>query len=192
MEKNEQMIKDFVNAITAEVNERRAEIERDSQEYVKGQLEAAEAEILEEVYAEVQRKSADIKAKIGRDISVQMSECRRQLLMRRNELAEDVFAAVEEKITAFTESGEYEQFLINSTKRAKAALSGECVAHLRPADMKYAGAVKNSGAVSVEPDDNIRLGGVTLCCGNLTADDTLDARFDGEKAAFRENYKIEI
>lgn len=192
MVKNDQMIKDFVNAITYEVNDRRSQIEQNSQHDVNEQLEAAESKILKEVYTIVERKSADIRAQIGRELSAQMNELRRSLLERRQELADEVFKTVEEKIISFTQSSEYEQFIIKTAKKAVSALDGESTVFLREQDMKYAAAVTTALSCTVLPSNSIVLGGVMARSGNLIADDTLDARFAEEKAAFRENYKIEI
>lgn len=192
MVKNDQMIKDFVNAITYEVNDRRSQIEQNSQHDVNEQLKAAESKILKEVYTIVERKSAEIRAQMGRELSAQMNELRRSLLKRRQELADGVFKAVEEKIISFTQSSEYEQFIIKTAKKAVSALDGECTVFLREQDMKYAAAVTAALSCAVLPSNSILLGGVMARSGNLIADDTLDARFAEEKAAFRENYKIEI
>ncbi len=192
MVKNDQMIKDFVNAITYEVNDRRSQIEQNSQHDVNEQLKAAESKILKEVYTIVERKSAEIRAQMGRELSAQMNELRRSLLQRRQELADGVFKAVEEKIISFTQSSEYEQFIIKTAKKAVAALDGECTVFLREQDMKYAAAVTAAVSCAVVPSNSIVFGGVMVRSGNLIADDTLDARFAEEKAAFRENYKIEI
>ena len=69
MVNNERMVSDFVNAITDEVNERREEIEKSSVKYVEGELKKAESEILENVFLEVNRKNAEIKASVGREVS---------------------------------------------------------------------------------------------------------------------------
>ena len=46
--------------------------------------------------------------------------------------------------------------------------------------------------VSAKALDGVIIGGIMAKRGNIIADDTLDARFEKEKEAFRENYKIEI
>ena len=112
------MVRDFVNAITDEVNERREEIEKSSVKYVEGQLKAAEAEILEDVFLEINRKSAEIKASVGKEVSEKASEYRQSVLSHRSALADEVYDKAEKKITEFTKSEKYEAFLINSAKNA--------------------------------------------------------------------------
>ena len=104
MVNNERMVRDFVNAITDEVNERREEIEKSSVKYVEGQLKAAEAEILEDVFLEINRKSAEIKASVGKEVSEKASEYRQSVLSHRSELADEVYNKAEKKITEFTKS----------------------------------------------------------------------------------------
>lgn len=193
MVNEEQMINDFVAAITAEVDERRRRIERDSDQYVSDRLKKAENEILEDVYTVVRRRSAEIKGKAGREVSQKRTECRKKLLERRARLAEGVFADAVRKIAAFTESADYEPFVINSVKSAAAALGeGERTVFVRQRDMHLADAIKSAADCSVEMSDDIVLGGIMMKCGRLIADDTLDARLERERSAFRENYKIEI
>ena len=193
MVNEEQMINDFVAAITAEVDERRRRIERDSDQYVSDRLKKAENEILEDVYTVVGRRGAEIKGKAGREVSQKRTECRKKLLERRARLAEGVFADAERKIAAFTESADYEPFVINSVKSAAAALGeGERTVFVRQRDMHLADAIKSAADCSVEMSDDIVLGGIMMKCGRLIADDTLDARLERERSAFRENYKIEI
>ena len=193
MVNEEQMINDFVAAITAEVDERRRRIERDSDQYVSDRLKKAENEILEDVYTVVRRRSAENKGKAGREVSQMRTGCRKKLLERRARLAEGVFADAERKIAAFTESADYEPFVINSVKSAAAALGeGERTVFVRQQDMHLADAIKSAADCSVEMSDDIVLGGIMMKCGRLIADDTLDARLERERSAFRENYKIEI
>ncbi len=192
MVNNERMVRDFVNAITDEVNQRREEIERSSTVYVAGELKAAEAEILEEVYSEVNRKSSEIKGSVGREISAEISECRGAVLRRRSELAEGVFAEVEQKIRDFTKSEQYEAFMLGSAENAVKLLAGNSTILVREADMFLADKITAAVGCPVETSDSIILGGIMAKSGDIIADDTLDARFYAEKEAFRENYKIEI
>ncbi len=192
MVKNERMIRDFVNAITAEVNDRREQIERDSVTYVEGELKAAEVEILEEVFAEVGRKSSEIKGSVGRDISTRLGDCRRMVTLHRAELAEGVFQKAEQKITEFTKSESYEGFVLASAKNAARLLGSDCVIFVRDADIPLAAKIRDEVGCPVEVSEDIILGGIIAKSGNLVADDSLDARFCAEKEAFRENYSIEI
>ena len=192
MVNNERMVRDFVNAITDEVNERREEIEKSSVKYVEGQLKAAEAEILEDVFLEINRKSAEIKASVGKEVSEKASEYRQSVLSHRSTLADEVYNKAEKKITEFTKSEKYEAFLINSAKNATEFLGKESVIFVRKDDLSYAEKIEKATGCAVQADDGIVIGGIMAKRGNIIADDTLDARFEKEKEAFRENYKIEI
>ncbi len=192
MVNNERMVRDFVNAITEEVNERREEIEKSSVKYVEGELKSAEAEILEDVFLEVNRKSAEIKASVGREISEKVSGYREGVLRHRSLLADGVFAKAEAKIAEFTESKEYEAFLVNSAKNAAKAAGKDSVIFVREKDFGFADKIEAATGCRVETSDGIIIGGVMAKCGNIIADDTLDTRFEKEKEAFREKSKIEI
>ncbi len=192
MVNNERMVRDFVNAITDEVNERREEIEKSSVKYVEGELKKAESEILENVFLEVNRKNAEIKASVGREVSAKASECRKSVLSHRSKLADAVYDKAEKKITEFTKSEKYEEFLVNSAKNAVEFLGNESVIFVRKDDLLYADKIEKATGCGVQTDDSITMGGIMAKCGKIIADDTLDARFEKEKEAFRENYKIEI
>lgn len=192
MVNNERMVRDFVNAITDEVNERREEIEKSSVKYVEGELKKAESEILENVFLEVNRKNAEIKASVGREVSAKASGCRKSVLSHRSKLADAVYDKAEKKITEFTKSEKYEEFLVNSAKNAVEFLGKESVIFVRKDDLLYADKIEKATDCGVQTDDSITMGGIMAKCGKIIADDTLDARFEKEKEAFRENYKIEI
>ena len=193
----DERVSKFVAAITKEAEEKRAQIEKDTQEYIKKELDKAENEILREAYALIQRRVAAIRSDIGRELSRAQLACRRELFQRRDEIADEVFRKAAQRIEAFVSSGDYEAFLTGSAKKAAQRLpdAAGCTVFVRPDDLKYAQALHTAlGECTVEADDTIRLGGVKVenRAGTMRADDTLDMRLRAQRAWFQENCGLTI
>ena len=110
-------------------------------------------------------------------VAAKQSENRRELLARREQNAEEAFAAVREKIAAFTVSTEYPahlEKLLNKAEAALAAETGEAVLWLRREDIPLGETlVGRKRAMRVQEGD-FALGGLQLSVGARRADLSFD------------------
>lgn len=192
MAQDERVVK-FVAAITHEAEEQRTAIEQETQSFIEGEMAKAESDALQESFHLIQQAAANIRADAGSRISAGKSEKRRQLLLRREAIIDEVLAAVSEKIRAYTQTAEYAEFLKKSAERGSALFGKDYRVFLRPEDMRYASVVESVGC-SVESDESIRLGGLKFSDmdGFKTADDTLDARLQAGRAWFMKNSGLTV
>lgn len=127
----------FTAAILAEAT---AESQRTMESVRQRTVEAysqAEDKVLQEAYQYIHQEVGLIKTEAGRRVSRHMLESKRQLFLRREEMARETFALVREKITAFTASPAYSARLKELLNEALEALAGaeDVQVYLRQADM---------------------------------------------------------
>ena len=102
-------------------------------------LRKAEEQISLETGRYVSRETARIKAEAGQSVSQRMAEDQRALYLQREEMAQETFAQVREKIAAFTQTPAYgrrlEQLLAGALEKLPGAEDLEVF--LRPGDERW-------------------------------------------------------
>lgn len=189
-------INGFIKSITDVAEEKKAKIDAETKNILAKEKKRLEKEARKAAQEYYRVKSAKVKLEAGRRISQASAEYRKSVLERRDEIKREVFSSVEKRLAEFTESGEYEAFLLKSASSVAAEFDGgEVIFLLRREDMKYADAVcaRASGA-AVQPDDSIRIGGLKAYTsgGRMRIDDTLDSRLKQQTRRFEENSHLYI
>ena len=110
-------------------------------------------------------------------LAAKQSENRRELLARREQYAEEAFAAAREKIAAFTASAEYPAHLAKLLEDAKSALAsqtGETVLRLRREDIALGETLVGRNSAMRVQEGDFALGGLQLSVGTRRADLSFD------------------
>ena len=129
----------FTAKILAEASaEARQEMDQAQQERAAA-LHRTEEQARLESQRSLQRALAQVKAEAGRGVSRRMLEDQRALYLRREEMAEETFARVREKVAAYTATPAYgqrlEQLLAEALERLPGAEDVEV--ELRPEDRQW-------------------------------------------------------
>lgn len=105
----------------------------------KTRLSAAEAELRKEIEARVQTEASAISGEMGQKISRQLLLDKRIIATRREEMAQEVFSLVRDRLLAFTQTDAYLSHLKKLYAEAFQALGNpyDGVILLRDADMQY-------------------------------------------------------
>ncbi len=138
-----------------------------------------------------------IREETGRNISNAENEARADLFRRREQIRLEVFAKAKEQIRAFTQTPDYESFLIASAQRIHRAMGGNCaVLNMREADTHLATkvTVHLGRSITLHTDPDIELGGITVISadGKMMVDDTLDSRLQDGQRWFMEHSGLVI
>lgn len=170
----------FHDAINHYATEQRNKIEQEVAEYKTRELENAEKEILNEAYRLIQTEMASMRNKIARELAMREQNTRRDLLIRRQEIMDEVFKKAENALTDFAASDKYDTFLQKTAKEAAPLFTeADTVVALKPGDKSHQDVIAKAfgGKCTFVDDKTIRLGGlrVTSKSLGLTADQTLDA-----------------
>lgn len=164
----------------------------------KRRLAAAEEEIKREIAAKVQIQANEIAGESGREISRRLLADKRIIATRREEIAKEVFAAVRERIVAFTQTDEYLPHLKKLYAEAFEALGNpyDGVILLRPVDMKF-----SRELASVLPGRHVQfhegtftLGGLIVDCHSklLRADQSYDTALGDLDGHFAELFGLSL
>lgn len=179
-----------------------ASIER--RDKVVSEMENLRREKLKEAEIEAQRRYSEylddqIKSFTrldGVEEGGRASLTRRNIAEKREHIAKSVFSEVLNKLEKFTNTSEYENFLIKSVKNIL-SIAGErdVTIYLKPRDLKYKDAIEAlSKNISTEPCREIKTGGVKACCPELliNIDDTLDERLAEQVEWFYEKSGLSV
>lgn len=134
-----QKLDHFTDAIMAEAKAEKSRTIRQMTRRREKALNAAEDQILRESYNYIHAEVSRIKAEAGRQVSGRMLDNKRAVYLRREQISKEVFAAVREKIAAYTASRAYGGRLRELLVEAMGRLDGaeDVRVYLRPADMIY-------------------------------------------------------
>lgn len=124
-------------------------------------------------------------------------EGQRKLYAERVNMTDEVFRLAADKLRAYTETEAYADHLMESAREIAAYFGGrDCMLYLGEHDMDRAQALKSvfEGAVQVQADKTIRIGGVKGYCESLRviADETLDSKLEAQREWFVENAALSV
>lgn len=147
-------------------------------------LHAAKLAARESANAYYDRKAAEIRAEAGREVSRHLMEGKRQVYLRRSEMAGEVFDKVRRRLEQFAAAPEYPGCLRELLAQAMARLDGveEITLRLRREDMPLGQMLADSVApVKVKCEEGrICLGGLAVRCPQMGI--RIDCSFDAQLA----------
>jgi len=198
MPENNQKLDHFtatiLNEATAENEQALADFQKERQAKLAQAHREARAEARAYLRASVDRARADA----GHQVSRRMQESKRTLFQRRNEIAEQVFGQVRERIAAYTQTPEYGRRLEDLLRQALAVLENgdDTRVYLRPEDRSYIPGLRDAapGVHLTFLDGSFRLGGLVAespRCGKRV-DSSFDSRMSELSGHFAELFGISL
>lgn len=191
IEENERAAK-FMQAIQRDGEQRRAAITKAIDEETAAELAKAKKAAKAKAKQMSDYEKVRLQEETNRKLSHSVLETGAELAKKRGEVTDVVIAACEEKIAEFVAGPEYAEYLARSAAALLKMLHADAAAfYARPQDIEAAKAVLPSGC-TVQPDDEIRLGGLRATSGSMEADDTLDVKLEAQKDWFLQNSGMSI
>lgn len=187
----------FFDAITKDAEERHEEMTRKTRETVESGLEKAKTKAHSQAQAKIERERMLKEQEFNRTVANERTQQRARLTDKRGAITDEVFGDAREKLTAFTESDGYADFLKKSAAGFAAVFpQGDVIVYVRPSDMRFADDIKNAFGrdCKVESSDEITIGGCRagVVGGSTVADDTLDTRLEAQREWFLENSGMSV
>ncbi len=178
----------FNESVNMEVGEHIGEIMDEANRLSKKKLEKAEDDALLEAYNKIQKAVRDTEAKYRKMYALEEQKYRMDALKYREELSKKIFSGVERRITEFTSSEKYGDYLIDIAECEK--LSETAVVAVSPKDKKYGEKLKAKCGREVRQDESIELGGLMIIDSEqgLIIDKTFDSALEEQKKAFSSRY----
>lgn len=190
-------LKIFEKDIIKEAADNRADIEADLEKYRQSEMKKIEDMTLEDTFFSLQSEVSDLAVSHAKAISRYGMEYKKQLFEKRQELFEKIFTAVCEKLSAFTASDEYKNYLERKINEFKASNPCETVViFIRNTDEKYIDFLKKTYELPCEIniDSNIKLGGLIFKDKTkpYAVDMSIDTALDGQKDWFYQNCDLSV
>ena len=187
----------FFDAITKDAEERHEEMTRKTRETVESGLEKAKTKAHSQAQAKIERERMLKEQEFNRTVANERTQQRARLTDKRGAITDEVFGDAREKLTAFTESDGYADFLKKSAAGFAAVFpQGYVTVYVCPGDMRFADDIKKAFGrdCKVESSDEITIGGCRagVAGGSTVADDTLDTRLEAQREWFLENSGMSV
>ena len=123
MKSNEEALDRFSKVVLEKAFSVRNEMEKDVKMRIEKSIEKEELQILEEAYNKIQKEKARTIQEVNEKISTERMEYKKKLIMRRTQIAEEIFDKVIEKINEFINSDNYWELLLKNAEKAIEALT---------------------------------------------------------------------
>ncbi|MCX7614361.1 MAG: V-type ATP synthase subunit E [Clostridiales bacterium] len=198
MPKYDEKLERFTSAILNDAHLEAEKIKKEIDLEYKQALTTAENEFLTEVFKYIKDEIAKIKSTEGKRLSKKLLDAKRTLFLRRNEIANAVFDELRNRISVYTSTPEYEERLLQLSKKAASMVNGSCgtVVYLRNADMQFIDKVKSAFA----PNDvdiregNFTLGGIVAECKDkrMRIDESFDLAVSERYEHFTEMFGVSL
>ena len=172
----------FTDNVLKAASRESQELDQQLEEQRKAALEEARKAALDSAKNYYVREAAKLKAEAGREVSKHLMDGKRQVYLRRTQVAQEVFDQVRQKVDAFTASDAYPEHLKKLLARAMERLDGvdEIYLRLRQEDLPLGPMLAESVApVKVKYEGGkIQVGGLAVRCPQLGI--RVDCSFDTE------------
>ena len=192
METNQKLTR-FMDAVNRSTDAEIAKAVREAEQEAQALLEQAQAQCRAEAAREITEQKAAITAKYQRRMSQVGYRGKTALLSRRQALLMELFAALREKLTAFTDSADYLPWLKKLLEQNPPEENATIL--LREADLKQQAALEQAITVPVSfrADPSILLGGLSVLSadGRRCRNHTLDEAYAEQLRNFYRNHKID-
>lgn len=197
MANNEEKLSKFVQAITQYAEEQRERITQEIQELTAERLQKAEQEVLTDAYKLIQRETAAIKNQSVREMSMRELAARKEVLVRRQNITDNIFKHAKEKLTEFVCSSEYEQYMEKLLHQMIPLLSDfNTIYYISRRDQKLIEHLQNicPENARVELSDDIEIGGIRGVDANnrQIIDSTMDSKLMSQHSWFAASSGLSI
>ncbi len=156
--------------LTRQYEEKRSALEKEKSERSSG-----------EALAEIRNERSRCAAHFRKELSRCEFDKKNAVLAHRYKLTEELFGEIRQRLSDWTNTSAYTQYLKNALEKAQRELGADVVIFARAQDIS---AVRALTSFAVEQDNSIMLGGINASGGGLFADYTLDSRLADAKTDF--------
>ena len=186
----------FLKAINKYAQQQSDAILKEAEEFKKQEIEKATKEAITDAYTLIQKNISVEKSKIVSEYAKREQKSRSELFIRRMQIVEEVFDKATDKLSSFTKTDEYNDYIRKSATEIAELFSGKsCIVYVKNDDTDKAQLIK--GIIencTVECDNSIIIGGIRCYCEELSmiADDTLDSKLLNQRQWFSENSDLKV
>lgn len=184
----EEKLKSFSAIVLSEANKQKEQKLASLEEEKNRRIDEKETELLAEAYEDIQRSVIKSRRENSERVLKVEMEMKKDIIIQREKIIDDVFNEVRERLEAFTDSAEYENWLLARTRTASSeAGEGAKEVLVTKKDLKFKDVLEKSiGGISVTAADggDDFIGGVIVTnadknvCVDYSMKDMLDVKRD--------------
>lgn len=171
-------------------------IEKQTEKFRKEQLKELEGKAKAELESRLEYEAQRIRTQTGSKISSLVSESKKSLAQKREEITERVFEQVREQLVAFSKTEEYKAFLKRVVEALLLEIGENAVVYVREEDLAFCESElsKAGSSVRFEKSGEIKLGGASASNPERTvfAVDTLESRLASQREVFMAQSALSI
>ena len=187
MDMNNEKLQRFIDAVNDETERKVSEMLGEAEDEKKAILSEAEREsdeFADRYFSNGNKKNGN---RYVRDISRAELEMKKEVLRRREELTDEMFSVIKERLISYHNDPKYVDMLIKNLLLLRVSDGAEIF--LAPEDMKYADTLKKairSENVVFTPDEKIKFGGVSVYNkdSGTISDKTFDMAVEEQRRLF--------
>ena len=187
MDMNYEKLQRFIDAVNDETERKVSEMLGEAEDEKKTILSEAEREsdeFADRYFSTGNKKNGN---RYVRDISRAELAMKKEVLRRREELTDEIFSVVKDRLISYHNDPKYVDMLIKNLLLLRVSDGAEIF--LAPEDMKYADTLKKairSENVVFSPDENIKFGGVSVYNkdSGTISDKTFDMAVEEQRRLF--------
>lgn len=154
MDKFNEKLNAFTSLVLNDADTKRSDLLEKVQKKHDTMINAKENEFLEEAYESIQHSIADAKKAANEKVLRVEIDAKKQLLLARENIINEVMEDVKNKLAEFTKTKEYENWLITKTQKAIFEVGkGSKVIYISSDDLRYKTKLESidcDGHISVE------------------------------------------
>jgi len=196
MDNAEEKLQHFKSAILTDARDEVAAINREIESESEAVMSAADDEALAESFRYIKTGISQIEAECGRRLSHAVMANKREIFLRREAMADEVMAAVTERLTAFTATPAYVEYLESVLITLLGSFDGDVTVCLRPEDRHLGDTLRRTPTRHniIFFDGTFTLGGLEVYCTekNRHADATFDTRVQELREHFSEMFGLKV
>lgn len=183
---NGKKIESFLDTVYAAAEKKSRQMLREIDRAENTALREYSAELRRSADAARRRENLKTARLSAENAAHDESELRRELLDRRDAMADEVFDEVCKRLEKYRGTPEYRGLMHGLAEAAATALEGctDAVLYLSEADATYADELTALTGLPVKTDGGITVGGIRGASGELECDCTLDSRLGAAREAF--------
>lgn len=176
----------FVKAVNSEVDKEIAKIISEADASKKEIIDFANDEALGAAYNLIQESIKKVSSKYVKIVAKAELECKKDILIKRENLTKSVFDNIKECLVTFREKPQYLKYLISLAKTEK--ITENVTICLRSDDMKYSDDIQKALEIPVQftEDSTIKLGGLSILYPEqgVMIDKTIDTALSEQREIF--------
>lgn len=189
----EEKLAEFSAAVLAEAQRKRAELEAENEEIKSRKIDSVQDEYLNKAYGIIQSGISEIRKADNERVLSAQNASRRELLLKRESIIDEVFNKAAEKLRAFTQTEAYTEWLEKKLiQSVRLAGKGDKVVYARQEDAAavteaIAKIPAENGSIAFEKSENSVLwGGIKL--KNTVSNILIDYSFEELLASARADF----